>query len=1380
MGESRYHMELLLLLVGLGIGLVFGWLFKAARMSRVDSETDSYANVPPPAVIYEQGYVAGWQAAGSAADRSASVSATVDSHTAPFAAPQRPEVVRDATATVTFPARQTVAPKPQGAQAPLSSVKGQTSPGSSWRSDQPEPSVDAAATRAARDLRNINVTLFTASLLLIAATALFLGTEFPPFLRFGVVAVVAALFYGSGLWVYGHMERLRPAGQTFVGAALAMIPFSGLALNVLVIHNVGWSWLATAAVGAVAFMYAALRLRSKLVAYLSLPFMLSVVWAPGNVLGAGLVWYFAATICVATLLMVASRLRPSLAGRVYLQVIREVHGYIVPGAVLLSLFNLASLSSFDYLLITAAASLFYLVALWGTSSSREAALNVYSLRLTVVLMALSAAAAFDAGGAAMVSVAAGCVSLQAIVVAFLPQRLAATFGGHLSDLARFAPTVEEEAEVVKQPAPPLTEQRQALALRRWQIVDACWSFAVALGFNIVALYIWPSSESGPTTILSVVVATLVVTMILAWRMRGHRVVLVPAALVLVVFLSGQELWSFEIVLALVLVYTAFRAVMAVPGSTMRTLYRLASRGLVVVASGLLVADYWPSDDSLSSGQLAIFVMIVVLVLNQLISLVQRLQKRTLQSPAYVIVGAGVLGYTLAVVLLTGSAPQGMQIGSLWLTLAGAVVPSILLFRQNPWLEAVPPVSLATTALFGALVFQVHDYELLLIAALGYLLLMASHHEDSIVRRSYRYVAIGMTAGTASVFTLGHWPETQDAGSVTMSLLVLSAGFLACQLASLVMLRRDRQPARFIAVVTTTYLVLSIGPAAALADLDGPEWAAVSSMWILLLGAVISGVVLLNRVRWIGLPAAAAFPLTALLATGVFDVLEYEILLAVGVLYCLTLAVRHRGSAARGAYFLAGQIQLTLLTSVCLWDLKVSVHTYVTVFVLSLLVQELLRTVFRHYTRDLGYQRASGSLTIVLLIAAHPVYFTATGVEAQRGVTATSLAALFLVLLVISTWSTKRLRLLALSCVPIMLVVFSSVLPFSADGWLGAAELSHGHVAASALSLGVTGWLVRQTTAVGRRHVIAATVAVWVFILEGSLFALAAGGWAPAVALLLAAAIVLLESHTWNRPSLYAIGAVLTIAACWFAGAESRRALPLDMTLWELQLMAHGSAAALIYGWLLIRGRSRIGELRRRYAAVTVNVALAFGALVAMTEDRIAVVASVLLVVAAVLIVFEVPRQRRQLAGRIVFLVAVFAAERIWTYLDPDVSLFWLAQGWVGATALIAIYGWGGSGHRAGYGWMLAAASILSISGLMAMLTQDSGHQIWALLGHAVLLFTGVLWPSRTFTWWGAAGLSLAALWFLRGYTFVLLALLAVALISFAVWRLYRSKDSISS
>jgi membrane protein implicated in regulation of membrane protease activity len=69
------------------------------------------------------------------------------------------------------------------------------------------------------------------------------------------------------------------------------------------------------------------------------------------------------------------------------------------------------------------------------------------------------------------------------------------------------------------------------------------------------------------------------------------------------------------------------------------------------------------------------------------------------------------------------------------------------------------------------------------------------------------------------------------------------------------------------------------------------------------------------------------------------------------------------------------------------------------------------------------------------------------------------------------------------------------------------------------------------------------------------------------------------------------------------------------------------------------------------------------------------------------------------------------------------------------------------------------------------------QQIYVLAAHAVLLGAGLLLSERVFVGWGAAGVAVSVMWALRSYAYAMLALLAVALIVLAVWRLNRPRPA---
>jgi hypothetical protein len=159
-----------------------------------------------------------------------------------------------------------------------------------------ESPAELLARKEKRERQNINVTLYVASLLLVAAGALFVGTSLPAGLRFAGVCLITVFFYGAGFALHAKVPRLRPAAVAFTGTGLALVPVAGLAMYYFAVQDGPLAWLLTSVVGTLAYVAAAIRLESRVLAYLSLTFVVSTAWSGVSVLGASLVWYFAAMI----------------------------------------------------------------------------------------------------------------------------------------------------------------------------------------------------------------------------------------------------------------------------------------------------------------------------------------------------------------------------------------------------------------------------------------------------------------------------------------------------------------------------------------------------------------------------------------------------------------------------------------------------------------------------------------------------------------------------------------------------------------------------------------------------------------------------------------------------------------------------------------------------------------------------------------------------------------------------------------------------------------------------------------------------------------------------------------------------------------------------
>ncbi len=144
----------------------------------------------------------------------------------------------------------------------------------------------AAVRKEKRDRQNINITLYVASLLLLASSALFIGSGLPAALRFAGVWTITVMLYAGGFVLEARIPRLRPAALAFTGTGLALLPVTGLAMYNFVLHHGPTAWLVTSLAGTVAYVFAAVRLDSRVLAYLSLTFLVSSAWSGISLLGA--------------------------------------------------------------------------------------------------------------------------------------------------------------------------------------------------------------------------------------------------------------------------------------------------------------------------------------------------------------------------------------------------------------------------------------------------------------------------------------------------------------------------------------------------------------------------------------------------------------------------------------------------------------------------------------------------------------------------------------------------------------------------------------------------------------------------------------------------------------------------------------------------------------------------------------------------------------------------------------------------------------------------------------------------------------------------------------------------------------------------------------
>ena len=220
---------------------------------------------------------------------------------------------------------------------------------------------DIAADKQKQTLQNLNILLYVASFLIVAAAALFVTLVMPAGVKLFSLIFVTVAFYGGGLVLYGSSERLRPAAVAFVGTGLAILPFIGFALTSLGGLSGETAWLLTSLVGLIAYGYAAVRLQSELVSYLTMAFVLSLALSAVSTLSLSIVWYFIVTIGVSLVCNSVHILWPKLLPAVFAKPVEQTGQLTTPVALVASLLVASEMDIFMYEVLYGIATAHYLV-----------------------------------------------------------------------------------------------------------------------------------------------------------------------------------------------------------------------------------------------------------------------------------------------------------------------------------------------------------------------------------------------------------------------------------------------------------------------------------------------------------------------------------------------------------------------------------------------------------------------------------------------------------------------------------------------------------------------------------------------------------------------------------------------------------------------------------------------------------------------------------------------------------------------------------------------------------------------------------------------------------------------------------------------------------
>ncbi|SEI46978.1 hypothetical protein SAMN04487917_101466 [Arthrobacter sp. yr096] len=1227
---------------------------------------------------------------------------------------------------------------------------------------QRENPAEAAARKAKRDQQNINITLYVASLLLVAAGALFVGTSLPELFRFAGIWFITALFYTSGLIIHAKVPRLRPAAIAFVGTGLALVPVTGLAMYNFVLHNGPAAWLVTSLLGTIAYAYTAVRLDNKVLAFLSLSFVVSTAWSGVSILGGALVWYFTSLIGVAILMTVASLLRPRWLPPLYVRPLMLLHPFVVPFVALAVSLTPHLLSKGEYALVMLMCGTYFAVMVL-VPRSRYRLRHYYSARAALTLALLGLIWDISADVSTVMLAAIICLGVQSLGVAFAAEKLA-----------------------------PRTWWNDAVSCLGLQLVIAA-ILTVLLGVGRFDI-----QDYLP---LSVAMLT---AMVLGWKL-GHGTEFAPGAVAVVgiPFIGFLGAWPVSLLLASAGLYWFLRA--AVRPADYRLQLIFAGRLAVTLAVPAMVAGALEGHPDRAALTLAAFV--AAAGAQQAVNAILVRGGVLLLAPQASLAGFGgaALAGLMVLPALDDAAGRPVVAASLLLVLSAGVASGLLIFPAtllrapvaDVWRptmsEVLAPVTMLITGLVAAASVSRALGNVVLLVAVAYCAASALRLAAPLHRQGYWWLsrAAGtLLAGSAYADAMTSGWTFRVAGEMpSIPLLVITVA--AAQLCiPLLAVSRRRFPrastvdaGTVLAVMLVGAVVLTFG--AYLGEgMERVGWQPGASAVAAAIAAVLCGVIMrAQRGAWLFAPAA----LVLLLPLRLAHVTDIEILLGVFAAYCAFMMGAARTRLVRGGYLMGLRVLAAgfiVVTVADLTDSPAAVHIALAVVLMG---QHAITLFLRKRAVDVAFQRptAWAALGAQLLL---PLVYLLEGNYDGGGRWLVILQLALVPAAAALTWrfmSARGSQYLGVAAAAAIAFACGPAFAFPAETWLHQPLLAKAQVPVVLLALGAAmvafRIVFRKTARAGLAGVVHSTdrwfwlVSALFFVFAGGLLAVGVSVSLAGLSLLVLAVVLFVASHLEQMPALYAAAAPSVLLGAIPVGDGLLEGMaPSVWGNYAPWLVGGVGTFVFLYSAKLLGREAIAGEVWRRNALLAASAAgLAVSAAAGVLRDETSMLGFVLVVATGVLVVVEAPHSK-WLAAELAGLVAVAALQRALLFVDgarPD--WFWAAQWYVVTGVVLAGLRYIRKQRTDGLLRLCIAAGALSLSSLGIIVGGTSPQHLYVLVAHVVLLILGVLVAERVIVWWGAAGVALSVMWALRSYAFAMLALVAVALIVLAVWRLNR-------
>ncbi|MFV0484927.1 MAG: hypothetical protein ACK5MU_01715 [Candidatus Saccharimonadales bacterium] len=137
----------------------------------------------------------------------------------------------------------------------------------------------------------LNAILYIGSLLVVAGVGALVASIMDDSIKMMIMILIIAIFYLGGMFMRRD-KRLVGASKALIGTALATIPFLGFGFAEFLSVPGEIAWLITSVIGLIAYVATTIVLKSKVIAYLSMAFLISLCLSMTATLALPMMYYF--------------------------------------------------------------------------------------------------------------------------------------------------------------------------------------------------------------------------------------------------------------------------------------------------------------------------------------------------------------------------------------------------------------------------------------------------------------------------------------------------------------------------------------------------------------------------------------------------------------------------------------------------------------------------------------------------------------------------------------------------------------------------------------------------------------------------------------------------------------------------------------------------------------------------------------------------------------------------------------------------------------------------------------------------------------------------------------------------------------------------------